>query len=732
MDELANNEINTSSFSISQINTRSIKRNFDSFRSYLANFKLPPQVLTLSETWLKKGEEVYYNLPNYNFVSLPRENKQGGGVGIYIYYDLPYVIRHDLMNIMKGECEYIVIELILTNNVPILITSLYRPPNTDLNKFNVSFKNFLRIITNDAKRHKKRILIAGDTNIDLLKHINHPGTDDFLNELMAFGFLPSVTRPTRITEVTATLIDNIFTNFPENITSSLIAYDDISDHFPIIVNISLSQVDHKPNIESTLSRTYNKRNFDDFYTKLKSTNWHYISELANSRLNPDDAYNEFYHAFYEIFNKSFPKENQINYCQKSGKLLRPWFTHAIIKSCRKKSRLFKNFKKFPTAVNKIKYNIYKKTLKSCILTAEHMYYQQQFLNSANDIRSTWKVINQIMNNTPVQAKNLSILIDGTISKDSSKIVNKFNEFFINVGPNLAASIPATGKRATDYLTSSNPDSIAIQLADKYEIELIIKQLKNKSSPGLDEIPNNVIKFAAGFISDPLAALINSSISTGIFPNKLKEAKVIPVFKSGDSSLVTNYRPISILNSFSKIFEKIIANRLLKFLDKNNILFSEQFGFRQNHSTCSALISLNEFITSSLDNNEIPVGIFIDLSKAFDSLNHSILLSKLKHLGVRGLPLQLFQNYLSNRSQQVYYNNSLSSSLIITCGVPQGSVLGPLLFLIYIKITFKLKLILRIMTTSTILRYTFSKSFNLLNLLTDQATCALVLDTLRCT
>jgi len=266
MDELVNNEINTSSFSISQINTRSIKRNFDSFRSYLANFKLPPQVLTLSETWLKKGEEVYYNLPNYNFVSLPRENKQGGGVGIYIYYDLPYVIRHDLMNIMKDECEYIVIELILINNVPVLITSLYRPPNTDLNKFNVSFKNFLRIITNDAKRHRKRILIAGDTNIDLLKHINHPGTDDFLNELMAFGFLPSVTRPTRITEATATLIDNIFTNFHENITSSLIAYDDISDHFPIIVNISLSQVDHKPNIESTFSRTYNKKNFDDFHT----------------------------------------------------------------------------------------------------------------------------------------------------------------------------------------------------------------------------------------------------------------------------------------------------------------------------------------------------------------------------------------------------------------------------------------------------------------------------------
>jgi len=232
-----------------------------------------------------------------------------------------------------------------------------------------------------------------------------------------------------------------------------------------------------------------------------------------------------------------------------------------------------------------------------------------------------------------------------MSKDTKKIINKFNDFFINIGPNLASTIPAVSKKPTDYLTSRNMNSMALKLTDKYEIDQTIKNLKNNTSPGSYEIPVSILKFAAGFIAVPLAELINASFSTGIFPTKLKETKVIPIFKAGDSTLVNNYRPISILNSFSKIFKKIIAMRLLNFLNKNEIFHPEQFGFREAHSNSSALIELNEFITQAINNNEIPISIFIDLKKAFDSLNHEILLTKLEYLGIRDTALELLTNYL---------------------------------------------------------------------------------------
>ena len=267
------------------------------------------------------------------------------------------------------------------------------------------------------------------------------------------------------------------------------------------------------------------------------------------------------------------------------------------------------------------------------------------------------------------------------------MANIFNDYFINIGPSLAKKITKSDFHFSHFMPPASQKSLAFWSTDSAEIVKIVASLENSFSTGPDGIPMTVIKPVIHLLAPVLAHLINYSYTLGVFPSAMKKAKVLPIYKSGDHSEVNNYRPISVLNSLSKIYEKIIYRRISEFIVTHNILSTRQFGFRKEHSTSLALVSFMDKLTELIDKGLLVASLFIDLSKAFDTIDHSVLISKLEDYGIRGFPLDLIRDYLNNRFQYVLFKDQASSSERISCGVPQGSILGSLLFILYIYISY---------------------------------------------
>ena len=331
---------------------------------------------------------------------------------------------------------------------------------------------------------------------------------------------------------------------------------------------------------------------------------------------------------------------------------------------------------------KERYKRKRNRLISDLRNTEIAYYSNQLDINKDDIKKTWKLLKTIIGKGRTNIKQkISFCIDDTIITDSQLIADEFNTFFVSIGPQLASNISST----IDPLTYVNNtmESIVIAEITFNEVRNVILSMKN-SSPGWDDIPAFVTKQCVDYYVVPLTYIINKSLVEGIFPSELKLARVVPIFKSGDSSKISNFRPISVLSFFSKVFERIMYNYVVDFMETHHVVYKCQFGFRQKHSTQQAIITLVNKITSCVDTGDLVIGVFLDLKKAFDTVDHGILLSKLYAYGIRGSILQWFESYLTNRSQYVTYDGIRSSTQYLKCGVPQGSILGPLLFVIFIN------------------------------------------------
>ena len=286
-------------------------------------------------------------------------------------------------------------------------------------------------------------------------------------------------------------------------------------------------------------------------------------------------------------------------------------------------------------------------------------------------------------NKKKECKTKFKLNDGTFTTNKSLISEKFNHFFVNIGPNLAKKIPNQELSPLCFMKNPSVNSMFLYDVTLEEMNKIISSLNN-GAPGYDEIHASVLKIISPCVASPLVYLCNKSLEQGIFPNELKLANVLPLYKADDPFVFNNYRPVSLLCVLSKVFEKVMYNRLIDYLETYKILVYYQFGFRKNHSSYMALMSLMDQLIFSLENKKHVIGLFLDFSKAFDTVDHDIMLCKLSYYGIRGNALKWFESYLRGRQQYVTYNGVSSMKNTISCGVPQGSILGPLLFLLYIN------------------------------------------------
>ena len=634
-------KVNESDLVVLQLNIRGLSSILSDFKQLLENLadKKKPDVILLSETWLNKNSPKS-SLPGYNIFNVHRTHKKGGGVSILI----SSVIKshYKTVNIQLNTIELCLVEIKLEHSQKnIVVGSLYRPPNTSCVEFVSEYENLI----NKLKHADTHLILGMDHNSDLLKVSVHNSTQRFLEVNLDNGLYPCINKPTRLTSTSATLIDNIFIDCKLlGRHSSRIKIDDISDNLPAV--LVLHHLVPKTNEMIKIQcRDMRECTLNMINSELSGITWETIITE-----NVNESFNEFHNVLCNTIDRHSPLKSKTVNIAKYWR--EPWISKGLQKCISKQKLLYQlSIKKDAPQSTITKYRNYQNSLIKTKRAAHKAFYVNKCAEFKRNTKKIWQLINNIsgkINNKTELVECLSI--NNMDHYDANSITNESGKHFSTVGKNFAESIPTPMKPSKNFIKKIilNEKSMFLYDVTESEIRNLIDSLENKSSSGFDNISNIFLKKLKSAIVPPLTKIVNLSLATGVFPEKMKHADVVPLYKNKSRKEVTNYRPISLLLTLSKILEKVMYTRTYRFLTDTDQIFGSQYGFHTKHSCDNAIGELLGNIVKNQELGKYTIALFLDLSKALDTLKHEILLHKLEMYGIRGLCFNWFKSYLTNR------------------------------------------------------------------------------------
>ncbi len=673
--------VHNKSFTVLYINIRSLNNNFDKLEYLIDNMKIKPDIIGVSETWLTCDRPFTKALAGYNFIHEVSPSNSGG-VGFFILDCHIFKSAKDF-NLNVYDCEDMWIKVNISMNKFLVIGVIYRHPDYNFNNFQDSLADCIKKLNCLSFS----FVIGGDVNIDLLK--NSTSSVNYLDLLLSLGSFQTVNVATRFSKnfSRSSLLDHVYTNLSINeVTTNVLLYD-ISDHLPILTSLKKIK---PPRYDKGNFLIQDMKSFDcnNFLADLDIKLTHFsINTSFDSNCDPNSIWNNFEKLFNETVYHHAPLKKLTR--KEKRYIKKPWLTKGISKSIQTKNFMFQVCIKQKSNNFSKSFKKYRNLLTRVIALSKKLYFQKEVKSSSGNSKKLWRTINNIVSYKSPKCNRIDHIEndDGVMTRDPNEICNKLNDNFVSlanslmVKNNVSSSIPPSQNFSGQ---SFHTGSFFINPFTSFGMLRLIKNMDINKCCRSDTPKIKFLVLSADLIAPFITKIFNLCISTGIFPESLKMAEVVPIFKSGSRANVNNYRPISLLSPFAKIFEAHLYEQLLQYFNKNDFFYKFQYGFREKSSTELAVTQIVDDTINVIESRSIQCSVFLDLAKAFNTVNHTILLNKLEKYGIRGLPLMLIRSFLQDRLQCTNANCTKSNWKFVRDGVPQGSSLGPLFFLIYIN------------------------------------------------